>query len=141
MRPVVHTLINSIGAPIDRVFALLTDPGRIAQWLPGCVAVRSEGPLRKGARFTAQFGERLTEFEVVDFAPPSAFGWIERGQRKGSKRFFRLDAGTGSTAVTIRDVWLPQSILGWVRGRFLEKRRVQNQLEAVLENLRRVLTA
>src|SRR6266566_4443968 len=36
MRPVSHTLINSIRAPIDRVFALLTDPGRIAQWLPGC---------------------------------------------------------------------------------------------------------
>jgi len=49
MRPVSHTLINSIRAPIDRVFALLTDPGRIAQWLPGCDGVQSAGPLRKGA--------------------------------------------------------------------------------------------
>src|SRR3989441_3093121 len=70
MRPVSHTLINSIRAPIDRVFALLTDPGRIAQWLPGCDGVQSAGPLRKGARFTARFGARQTEFEIVDFAPP-----------------------------------------------------------------------
>src|SRR5438309_6682019 len=78
MRPVSHTLINSIRAPIDRVFALLTDPGRIAQWLPGCDGVQSAGPLRKGARFTARFGARQTEFEIVDFTPPSTFGWVER---------------------------------------------------------------
>ncbi len=67
--------------------------------------------------------------------PPSTFGWVERGQRKGWKTFFRLDANAGSTAVTIRDVWMPQSFAGWLRGRFLEKRRVQNQLKIMLDNL------
>src|SRR5207247_10158055 len=70
MRPVSHTLINSIRAPIDRVFALLTDPGRIAQWLPGCDGVQSAGPLRKGARFTARFGALAAGFRVVDSHPP-----------------------------------------------------------------------
>src|SRR5439155_908503 len=80
-------------------------------------------------------GARQTEFEIVDFTPPSTFGWVERGQRKGWKTFFRLDASAGSTAVTIRDVWMPQSFSAWVRGRFLEKRKVQNQLKTMLENL------
>src|SRR5207247_1334202 len=61
MQPVSHTLINSVRAPVDRVFALLTDPQRIAQWLPGCDSVQSQGPLKKGARFTARFGARQTE--------------------------------------------------------------------------------
>ncbi len=141
MRPVSHTLINSIRAPIDRVFALLTDPGRIAQWLPGCDGVQSAGPLRKGARFTARFGARQTEFEIVDFAPPSTFGWVERGQRKGWRTFFRLDASAGSTAVTIRDVWTPRSFGGWLRGRFLEKRKVQNHLRTILENLGKLVAS
>src|SRR2546430_17165371 len=141
MRPVSHTLINSIRAPIDRVFALLTDPGRIAQWLPGCDGVQSAGPLRKGARFTPRFGARQTEFEVVDFAPPSPFGWVERGQRKGWRTFFRLDASAGSTAVTIRDVWTPRSVGGWLRGRFLEKRKAQNHLKTILENLGKMVAS
>ncbi len=31
MRPVIHTLIDSVRAPIVQVFALLTDPARIAR--------------------------------------------------------------------------------------------------------------
>src|SRR5205823_10605340 len=112
MQPVSHTLINSVRAPVDRVFALLTDPKRLAQWLTGCDSVQSQGPLKKGARFTAGFGARQTEFEIVDFTPPTTFGWVERGQRKGWKTFFRLDAGAGATAITIRDVWTPRSLAG-----------------------------
>src|SRR5881409_2063103 len=141
MQPVSHTLINSVRAPVDRVFALLTDPQRIAQWLPGCDSVQSQGPLKKGARFTARFGARQTEFEIVDFTPPTTFGWVERGQRKGWKTFFRLDEAPGSTAITIRDVWIPRSVVAWIRGRLLEKRRVQGHLAAILENLRRLIGA
>src|SRR2546425_2575196 len=96
MRPVSHTLINSIRAPIERVFAVLTDPARIAQWLPGCGGVESPVPLRKGVRFKARFGNRETEFEVVDFAPPTAFGLVERGERNGWKTLFRLDETAGT---------------------------------------------
>src|SRR3989441_7979930 len=49
--------------------------------LPGCPsgsrtasAVEIAGPLKNGARFKARFGTRLTEFEIVDFAPPNRFG-------------------------------------------------------------------
>src|SRR5438093_12639911 len=99
MQPVSHTLINSVRAPVDRVFALLTDPQRIAQWLPGCDGVQSQGPLKKGARFTARFGARQTEVEIVDFPPPTPFGGVERGQRRGGKTSLRLDAGAGATRV------------------------------------------
>src|SRR5207237_502306 len=94
------------------------------QWLPGCAGVESPRPLRKGVRFKARFGNRETEFEVVDFAPPTAFGLVERGERNGWKTLFRLDETAGSTAVTVRDVWAPRSVIAWLRGRLREKRQV-----------------
>jgi uncharacterized protein YndB with AHSA1/START domain len=138
MRQVAHTLIDHVRAPMDKVFALLTDPKRMPEWLPGCSGVEVDGPVRKGTRLRPSFGSRRSEFEIVDYAPPNTFGWIERGQRKGSKTFFRLEFSGGATAVTIRDLWTPSSFLGWVRGRFLPKRNVQKQMKAMLENLQKL---
>src|SRR5690242_5779865 len=91
MRPVAHTLIDSVHAPMAQVFAFLTSPGHMPDWWPDCTGVEYEAPLKRGARFTAKFGGRATEFEVVDYAPPATFGWVERGERTGCKTFFRLD--------------------------------------------------
>lgn len=139
MRPTSHTLIESVAASAVQLFALLTDPSRIPEWMPGCDSVRCETPLRKGARFTARFGGRETEYEVVDFAPPATFGWVERGQRHGWKTFFRLDTTARATAVTIRHVWVPRSFGASLRARFFEKRGVRQQLTMILANLRRIL--
>ena len=139
MRPVSHTFVDSVRAPVVQVFALLTDPARIAKWLPGCDGVEAAGPLKKGARFTARFGQRKSEFEIVDYAAPATFGWTERGERKGTKLFLRLDVTGATTAVTIREVWTPRGFLGWVRGRFFERRQVQRRLQVIVQNLRTVL--
>ena len=139
MRPVSRTVIQTLPVSIERVFALLTDPSRMAEWLPGCAGTQSDKPLRKGVRFKVRFGQRMTEFEVVDFAPPTTFGWVERGGRNGWKTFFRLDPSAQSTAVTVRDVWAPRTLIAWLRGRIFEKRRVNSQLEAILANVRKIL--
>ncbi|HEY6853088.1 MAG TPA: SRPBCC family protein [Gemmatimonadales bacterium] len=139
MRPVTHTLIEKLRAPIDRVFALLTDPARMPQWLPGCSGVDGNGGIKKGARIKPHFGARVTEFEVVDFAPPRTFGWVERGQRRGSKTFFRLDPAGEATSITVQIVWIPSSFFAWVRGRYFPKRDVQRQLSKTVENLRAAL--
>jgi len=139
MRPVSHTYVDSVRAPVVQVFALFTDPARIPKWLPGCDAVESAGPFKKGARFTARFGERTSEFEIVDFAAPATFGWTERGQRKGTKLFLRLDVTGSTTAVTIREVWTPRGFFAWVRGRFFERRQVQRRLQTIVQNVRAIL--
>ncbi len=137
MHPVSRTVIQTVPVSIERVFALLTDPSRMAEWLPGCAGTQSDKPLRKGVRFKVRFGQRTTEFEVVDFTPPTAFGWVERGERNGWKTFFRLDPTAEST--TVRDVWAPRSLVAWLRGRLFEKRRVDSQLDAILSNVRKIL--
>src|SRR6266571_4704566 len=127
MHPVSRTVIQTLPVSIERVFALLTDPSRMAEWLPGCAGTQSDKPLRKGVRFKVRFGQRMTEFEVVDFTPPTTFGWVERGERNGWKTFFRLDPTAESTAVTVRDVWAPRSLVSWLRGRLFEERRPRCQ--------------
>jgi len=133
MRPVTRTIVRSIHAPVGDVFALLTDPSRMQDWLPGCDGAQSDGPLRRGASLVVRFGKRATSFEIVDFTHSATFGWVERGQRQGWKTFFRLDPVGGSTAVTVRDVWVPRSFGAWVRGAFFDKRRVG--LEEIVDNL------
>jgi uncharacterized protein YndB with AHSA1/START domain len=140
MRPVRHTLIDHISAPIDAVFAALTDPRRIERWLPGCVAVLVDGPIGKGTHLKVQFGSRITDIDIVDFRPPRTFGWVERGQRRDYKTFFQLDPTSGATAVTIQEVWTPSSIGGWIRGRFFAKRNEQRHQKEILRNLRNILT-
>ena len=140
MKPVAHTLIDTIKAPIEHVFGALTDPARIPSWLPGCVSVESNGPFKKGARLQVRFGERLTEFEIVDFTPPATFGWFERGQRHGWRTFFGLERRGEVTALTVRAVWMPHSFLAGLRGRFLEKRDVRRQLQLIIQNVRRVVS-
>jgi uncharacterized protein YndB with AHSA1/START domain len=102
MRPVRYTLMEHISAPIDQVFAALIDPRCLERWLPGCAGVAVEGPIRKSTRLKVQFGRRFTELDVVDFAPPRTFGWVERGQRKDYKTFFQLDPTGGATRLPSR---------------------------------------
>jgi len=141
MRPIRYTPIDHVSAPVERVFALLTDPGRMADWLPGCDAVWAEAPLKRGARFKARFGKRLTEFEVMDFSRPTDFAWVERGERNRAETLFRLEFIGGSTRVTIGETWVPQSLGAWVRGRLLPtKRNVPRRLKRIFQNLRDILT-
>ena len=141
MRPVAHTFIDSVHVPMAQVFAFLTSPGRMPDWLPACTGVEYEAPLRRGARFTAHFGERITEFEVVDFVPPATFGLAERGERTGCKTFFRLDGKSGSTALTIREVWMPRSLGAWLRGHLREKRDAERRLSRVVQRVRSMESA
>jgi uncharacterized protein YndB with AHSA1/START domain len=134
-------LSDRVDAPIERVFALLSDPARMPEWLPGCSAGEAGGPLQRGAHFKVRFGTRLAEFEVVEFAPPKTLSWVERHERTGAKLFFQLDFVGGSTAITIRDEWAPHSLAAWVQSRSRPKRDVPHHLRAILENLQRLLSS
>lgn len=137
MRLVRHTLIDSVHADCQQVFALLTDPARMPQWLPACTAVSANGPLRRGAWLIVKFGDRESAFEIVELTPPTSLGWEEREGRSGSRTVIQLEAvGRCTTRVTVRHVWAPVSFLAWWRGRILVKRRVERTLSGILRNVR-----
>lgn len=141
MRSIDHTLITQVGAPIERVFAVLTDPARIPEWLPMCESVEIEGPIKRGSRLRVYFADRrLTVFEVVDFQAPSTFGWIEHGGREGAKTFFRLDFAGGATALTIKDVWRPPTFFAWLKAQLFPKRNTARQMDRAVQSLRLAVT-
>jgi uncharacterized protein YndB with AHSA1/START domain len=138
MKPVTYTLESTIPAPAERVFELLTEPTRMASWLPAARAVEheGEGPLRKGSKLRVLYEARETEIEVIDFNPKKVFGWIERVGRAQWKTFFRLEFAGTSTQLTVQQVWTPPSIFALLRVRIQPSRNVPARLNMIVQNLR-----
>ena len=139
MRPITYTLTSTIPAPIEQVFAALTDPNRMAQWLPAARAVEVTAPLHLGSRFRVLFDSRDSEVEVVDFNPNTVFGWVERVGRRQWKTYFRLDFAGASTQLTVQQVWVPPSPWAWLKVRLRPSRNVPARLDTMVQNLRTVL--
>ncbi|HEX4601530.1 MAG TPA: hypothetical protein VH116_09095 [Gemmatimonadales bacterium] len=139
-RPVSFYAAGRVPTEIDGLFALLTTPARMPEWLPGCDGAASDGPIEQGVPIRARFGSRVTEFDVVDFVPPYRFGWAERGQRRGWRLWFRLNAADRGTALTICEVWAPATLAAWLWGRLIRRRHPQRHIEQILARLQRTFT-
>lgn len=140
MRPVTFTHTTTVPAPPERVFEAITDPHKMALWLPSARAVEApQGPLRKGSRIRVVYDVRDTEIEVVDMNPPKVFGWAERVGRRDWRTFFRLEFAGSATQLTVTQAWTPPSLLAWFRVRFRPSRNVPAKLGTMVQNLRRVL--
>jgi uncharacterized protein YndB with AHSA1/START domain len=142
MGSTTYQFSGAIGASIEGVFALLTDPARFPDWLPGCRSAKGSGPLKKGARFTIDLRTplrtRAIQIEVIEFIPPTTFGWAEVG--RGTKTFFKLQFGGGSTAVTMKHIWAPRGMAAWLRGALFRRRQLEKQFDGALQNFRKILT-
>ena len=141
-KPVAISHTGTVGAPLDRVFALLNDPGRFPNWLPGCRAVAPKtGLITMGARFHLEMGGKgnRVEIEIIDHQPPRTLGWVEHRRRVGNKLFMKLDPDGGATQVTIKYVWTPHSFRAWLLGQFYRRRDARRMFNGTLQNLRKAL--
>jgi len=147
MGPVSFTYSASVPAPIDRVFALISDPLRMHEWLPSCVAVKATTGNRnagKGARYKLTFQrdthQHESVIEIIDFSAPHTFGWVEIYHRAGSKTFFALGFEGGSTKVTLKHIWQPSGFRSWLNGQFYRRRNAHRMFSGLINNLRKALT-
>jgi len=147
MGPVSFTYSASVPAPIDRVFALISDPLRMPEWLPNCVAVRETTGKRtagKGARYKLTFQrdthQHESVIEIIDFSVPHTFGWVEIYHRAGSKTFFALGFAGGSTKVSLKHIWQPSGFRSWLNGQFYRRRNAHRMFSGLINNLRKALT-
>ncbi len=145
MRPVSLTYSGTVGAPIDRVFALITDPARMPEWLPSCRAVTPAPKLTgKGDRHRILFerdGRRVdAEIEIIEYTPPHNYGWVEIRRRKGSRTYIHLQFQGGATKITMKYVWEPAGLRAWLLGQYYRRRDVHRMFDSLLQNLRKVLT-
>lgn len=125
---------------MDSVFALISDPARIPNWLPGCRAVSGASLVYKGAWLEVTFGRHTTAFEITDFHPPYSFAWAEHGARAGSRTFFHLGFAGGTTAIKMKHVWTAPSLGAWLRAKLKNRRNPGRQLDQTLQNLRKLTT-
>lgn len=145
MHPVAFVYSGTVAAPIDRVFDLITDPTRMPEWFPQCRAVIPAGQApRKGVRHRIQFERdrrRIdAEIEVIEYHPPTSYGWVEIYRRAGSKTFFALHFQGGATKVTMKYIWVPAGLRSWLLGQFFRRRNAHRMFDGLLQNLRKVLT-
>src|SRR5213078_1714568 len=143
MGPVSFTYSASIPTPIDKVFALISEPLRMPEWLPRCIDVKATTTDRagKGARYKLTF-QRATNrheavIEIIDFSAPHTFGWVEIYHRAGSKTFFALAFQGGSTKVSLKHIWQPSGFRSWLNGQFYRRRNTHLICHGITSNLRK----
>ena len=145
MRPVSLTYTGTVGVSIQDVFDLISDPSRMAEWLPNCVSV-VPGPTGRGKgdrhrlHFERQGRKADAVIEVIEYEPPTTYAWVEIIYRRGSKTFFKLDFQGGTTKITMKCVWVPASWRAWLLGQFYRRRSAHKMFDGLLQNLRKALT-
>jgi len=144
MRPVSFIYAGVVAAPIEEVFALLTDPARFPEWLPFCSNVKPAlRPNKKGERHRLMYenaNRKVTvEIEIIEFTVPTGYGWVEHRQRTGAKTFFKLQFGGGTTKITMKLIWTPLGWGGWLFGQYRRRRDAHRMFDSLLQNLRKVL--
>jgi uncharacterized protein YndB with AHSA1/START domain len=145
MRPVSLTYTGTVGVSIQDVFDLISDPSRMAEWLPNCVSV-VPGPSSKGKgdrhrlHFERNGRKADAVIEVIEFEPPTTYAWVEIIYRRGSKTFFKLEFQGGTTKITMKCVWVPASWRAWLLGQFYRRRSAHKMFDGLLQNLRKALT-
>ncbi len=147
---VTGTATATIQAPIDVVFAAVTDVTRMGQWSPECVGCRWIGGVERaavGARFEGDNVVTLgpitlkrwtTTSEVVGIEPNALFEFVTEGHTTWRYEFAELDAGT-----IVSESFSHPPHVGWQRwvyGRLVNRRTAMtNGMRATLERLERSL--
>ncbi len=145
MRPVSFTYHGTVGVSIDRVFELIADPVRMPEWLPNCTFA-VPGPNRKGKgdrhrlHFERNGRKADAVIEIIEYVPPTTYGWVEIIHRRGAKTFFKLEFQGGSTRITMKHVWTPATWRAWLLGQFYRRRSAHGMFDGLLQNLRKALT-
>ena len=125
---------------MSELFDILTDPARIPAWLPHCHSATADGPLRKKARLTLEYGRRTVEVVLTEFTAPTSLGWTEEKPRNGAQIFFQLAFGGGTTTLTVKEVW-PVSGLRGLWGKLFGRRNAKRRFDGMVQNLRKIATA
>ena len=95
----------TVSAPIDNVFAYVSDFSRHGEWSGNELQISREdgGPVGVGSTFSTvakQFGTQREKSTVTQMTPPREFGWDSTGALGRVHHWFSLREASGSTALT-----------------------------------------
>jgi uncharacterized protein YndB with AHSA1/START domain len=121
-----------IAAPVERVWALLSDPMQWATWHSGIHDVEVEAPTAVDVRFAWSNGRARMQSRFAVVAPGHEITWT--GVAGGAKAIHRhvLDAPTPTTT----RVHCEESMSGFLLGLFFGNRKLRATIETWLDGLR-----
>jgi uncharacterized protein YndB with AHSA1/START domain len=140
--PIVEHSID-ISAPIDVVFAQVTDPRRAAEWAPGVLEITDvSGPLGPGATWVQKVSmlgrHESIKCRVVRYEPPY-FGEIEVTGDQSGRLWTRCEEVAGSTRLTQgAEFGNPAGRLGAVAG-VAARSLIKRELHAAMKRQRATL--
>jgi hypothetical protein len=94
----------TVNAPIDNVFAYVSDFSRHGEWSVHDLQISREGsgPVGIGATFSTvakQFGTQREKSTITQMTPPREFGWESSGALGRLHHWFSLGEASGSTTL------------------------------------------
>lgn len=116
-----------IDAPQDAVFAYVTDPARMAEWLPSMVEARNIVGHGEGQQYEWTYKLIGVLFRgqtvVVEHAPPSGYSVHQTIGAVNSTWTFRVEPADGGTRFRLCiDYEVPMPVLGKLAERVISKR-------------------
>jgi uncharacterized protein YndB with AHSA1/START domain len=115
--------VGVIDAPVEAVWAVLSDLQRWPDWNADVSAMRVEGPLAPGTRFRWKAGGMVIQSQLVEVMPPCRIVWTGRTLGLSAIHVWQLDPVEAKTQVTTEESFegfLPRLLPGLMR-RTLEK--------------------
>jgi uncharacterized protein YndB with AHSA1/START domain len=133
---------TSVAAPLDEVWEVVSDPGRLSDWWPGVARVEEASPEAWTTVLTSPKGKAVrADYSRVEARPPNLLVWRHEVAESPFERILAesvtavtLEAdGDGGTAVELTVRHRPR---GFARFGFFQMRlAAARQLEQALEGL------
>ncbi|MFN2616393.1 MAG: SRPBCC family protein [Thermoleophilaceae bacterium] len=116
----------TINAPVEKVFAYVSDFPRHAEWAEHGLQVTktSEGPVGVGTTYSTeakQFGTQREQSTITDVKPNELFGWDSKGALGVAHHWFAIRAEGGSTVLTKGGEFRQPSFLAKMTGFRIKK--------------------
>jgi uncharacterized protein YndB with AHSA1/START domain len=133
-----------VDEPVDEVWRVVSDPGRLADWWPGVSRVEEATPAAWTTVLTSPKGRSVrVDYTRVEAEEPSRLVWRQEVEESPFERILaeattsvELSAADGGTRVAIA---LDQRPRGWARFAPLQFRAAgKRQVEGALEGLERL---
>jgi uncharacterized membrane protein len=133
-----------IDAPVDRIWAIGADAGRIPEWQTNVVAIKEvTGPIDQvGTRYTAVnrlLGREIEgqwEITRAEYARALEIKGTAPGGGRAVQRVTYRPAGGGTDVTVELDYELPGGFLGQFANRLFVERAVQRDIQHSLENFK-----
>ena len=103
--PAIASTAAVLDAPVEAVWAVLSDIEGWPSWNPDVKQARLEGPLASGTRFTWKAGPGTIRSVLQVVEPPRRIGWTGQTMGIRAAHVWEIEAADGGSRVRTEESW------------------------------------